>query len=127
MAWCFGDEATGKTNDLLASRATNRRAYAPSLWPLEVVNVLLVSEQRKRIGRSDATRFIALLMSLPISIDVETTTPVIRSIIGLGRAHKISAYDASYLELAQRRSLPFATLDKRLKNVAKKLQISCLL
>ena len=51
MAWCFSDEATRETEDLLDSLTSNRRAYAPSFWPLEVTNVLLVGERRDRISQ----------------------------------------------------------------------------
>ena len=49
MAWCFADEATRRTDELLDSLTGDQRAYAPSIWPLEVINVLLVSERRNRI------------------------------------------------------------------------------
>ena len=53
MAWCFPDEATRETEDLLDSLANDNRAYAPSIWPLEVTNVLLVGERRNRISKID--------------------------------------------------------------------------
>lgn len=46
IAWCFTDESTPKTEDLLDSLTSDRFAYTPSLWPLEVTNVLLVGERR---------------------------------------------------------------------------------
>jgi predicted nucleic acid-binding protein len=127
MAWCFADEATRATEELLDSLAIDRRAHTPSIWLLEVTNVLLVSERRNRINQRDATQFLNRLWALPITIDQEMTPLIAQSIINLGRAHQTSAYDAAYLELALRNRLPFATLDNRLKKIAKGLEISCLL
>jgi predicted nucleic acid-binding protein len=127
MAWCFADEATHQTNDLLDSLMGDRRAYAPSIWPLEVTNVLLVGEQRDRISRKDANRFMTLLWDLPVTIDHEMTPSIIQRILDLGRRHKISSYDSSYLELAQRKGLAIAILDKKLKKVARGLDVPCLL
>jgi predicted nucleic acid-binding protein len=127
MAWCFVDEATRKTDDLLDSLTGARRAYTPSIWPLEVANVVLVSERKARISQKDAARFLVLLWELPVTIDQEMTPLIIQSILKLGRTHQISSYDAAYLELALRRDLAMATLDKRLKKVAKSLGVPSLL
>ena len=127
MAWCFADESTRKTDDLLDSLRGDQRAYAPSILPLEVTNVLLVSERRNRITIEDAARFMTLLWNLPLTVEQEMTIPMIQSILKLGRTHQISSYDAAYLELALRRGLPIATLDKKLKKVGKSLGIPCLL
>jgi predicted nucleic acid-binding protein len=127
MAWCFADEATLKTDNLLDSLTNDRRAYAPSIWPLEVANVLLVAERRDRITRKDAARFMTLLWNLPITVDQEMTPSIIQTILNLGRSHQISSYDAAYLELALRRGIAIATLDNRLKKIVKVLDIPCLL
>ena len=37
------------------------------------------------------------------------------AILRLARAHRLSVYDAAHLELAQRESLPLATLDTDLQ------------
>ena len=127
MAWCFSDEATRETEDLLDSLPSDRRGYAPSVWPLEVTNVLLVAERRDRISQRDAIRFLTLLWTLPITIDPEMTPLIVQSIFNLGRVHQVSAYDAAYLELALRKGLAIATLDNKLKKVAEGLEIPCLL
>lgn len=127
MAWCFADEATRETEELLDSLVSERRAHTPSIWPFEVANVLLVGERRDRINQRDASRFLTRLWALPITIEPEITLPIAQSIINLGRVHQISAYDAAYLELALRNGLPFATLDNTLKKIAESLEIDCLL
>jgi hypothetical protein len=74
MAWCFSDEATHETQELLDSLAHNRLAHAPTIWVLEVTNVLLIGERRNRISQRDAARFPTLLWPLPININLKTNT-----------------------------------------------------
>ncbi len=117
MAWCFDDEATPDTNAIRA-RLADVRAVVPSLWPLEVANVAVVGERRKRLDEARVLRFFALLGGLPIVIDEETAARAFGETTTLARAHDLSVYDAAYLELAIRRGLPLATLDARLKAAA---------
>jgi predicted nucleic acid-binding protein len=117
MAWCFDDEATPHTNSIRDSLA-DVRAVVPSLWPLEVANATIVGERRKRLDEARSQRFIFLLEALPIKVDDETSTRAFGDIIHLARAYQLSAYDATYLELAIRRGLPLACLDGNLKAAA---------
>jgi predicted nucleic acid-binding protein len=117
MAWCFDDEATSYTNSIRDSLA-DVRAVVPSLWPLEVANATIVGERRKRLDEARSQRFIVLLEALPIKVDDETSTRAFGDIIHLARAYQLSAYDATYLELAIRRGLPLACLDGKLKAAA---------
>jgi len=85
---------------------------------LEVANVL---EMNVRRGRHDAAfRDAALedLAVLPISIDAETDRQAWGATVRLAARHRLTTYDAAYLELAQRRGLPLATLDKELRDAA---------
>jgi predicted nucleic acid-binding protein len=68
MAWCFEDEADEAT-DAVLDLLTDDQAVVPFLWQLEVANVLLVAERRKRITEAQATRFLELLGGLPIRIE----------------------------------------------------------
>ena len=113
VVWGFEDEADPLAETLL-DRMPTVRAYVPALWPLEVANVLLVGERRKRISAADTAQFLALLGTFPIAIDEETTSRAWGDTLGLARAHGLSVYDASYIELAMRRGLPLATLDAKL-------------
>ena len=80
----------------------------------EVGNVLLVAERKKRISQADSARFIALLRDLPIVIEQEPSDVMFGEILALAREHRLSTYDASYLDLAMRKGLPIATLDNSL-------------
>lgn len=113
MTWCFEDE-TSKYAEQVLDSLEYATGLVPAIWPLEVCNVLLVAERRKRIGQADSTRFIALLNELPITVDQEPPERMTREIFALAREHDLSSYDASYLDLAMRKGLPIATLDKDL-------------
>ena len=117
IAWFFEDEADAYAQAVENSFQT-ASAVVPSLWPLEVANALLMGERRKRATAAKVTPFLALLKSLPIVTDDETTIRAWQESIQLARKHQLSAYDAAYLELALRRGLPLATLDGRLKAAA---------
>jgi predicted nucleic acid-binding protein len=117
LAWVYSEETTEAISEVLA-RLTDRGAWVPALWRLEVANVLQMNVRR---GRHDAAfRDAALtdLAMLPISIDPETDQQAWGATVRLAARHKLTVYDAAYLELAQRRGLPLATLDKELRDAA---------
>ncbi len=113
MSWCFHDEANDYANAVLNS-LTDAAAIVPSIWPLEVLNVLLVAERRQRLQQTDSARFLALLTQLPIIVDQSRLERRMGELLALGRANQLSSYDASYLELAMRQGVPIATLDEKL-------------
>ena len=115
MAWCFEDEATDAT-DAVLDRLRDDEAVVPALWRLEVTNVLLIAERRDRITEAQSTRFLNLLLQLRIRVDATETDA--HAVLALGRAHRLSAYDAAYLLLAERQAAPLATLDRRLSAAA---------
>ena len=117
MAWSFADEVSHYA-DAVLDRLTSSSSVVPMLWPLEVANALLMGERRKRSTEAETIRWIGILNRLPIIIDDETNKRAWSDTIALARGHKLSAYDAAYLELAIRRRLPLATLDEPLKSAA---------
>jgi predicted nucleic acid-binding protein len=117
LAWCFDDEATEATRALL-DRFEDERAEVPSLWHLELANALAMGERNKRITPARASEFIALIEELPIVIDERTPNFALSSVLELSRRQQLSAYDASYLELAMRRGVPLATKDNDLARAA---------
>ncbi len=118
MAWCFEDEADAYTDGVLRA-LTQRTAVVPALWPLEVANVLLVAERRRRLSGADMIRFLDLLAGLPILVDGPLGVHDLAIILPLGRQYHLSAYDAAYLHLAMRERLPLATHDRGLRAAAK--------
>jgi predicted nucleic acid-binding protein len=123
MAWCFDDEATPYTNGVRDS-LDGIRAIVPVLWPIEVANATIVGERRKRLDEARSSRFLALLDSLPIIVDEETAARAWADTMHLARAHNLSAYDATYLELAVRRGMPLACLDGKLQKAAIAIGVS---
>lgn len=122
LAWCFGDEATEATSSLL-TRLRSEKAYVPQIWSLEIGNILVTAERKKRITFADVTEFVALLTHLNIQVDHETSSRGLREIITLAHSEKLTTYDAAYLELAMRHGLPLATQDLHLKQAAKRLGV----
>jgi predicted nucleic acid-binding protein len=125
MTWCFAEERTPETAALL-DRTANSGAVVPSLWPLEVLNALLVAEKRKRIDFYKRHELIKALQSLPITLDAETAAQAWVTTNRLAERYRLTLYDAAYLELAQRLDLPLATLDVDLRNAASALGVPLL-
>lgn len=117
MSWCFADEDNSYADQVLTALET-LTAAVPAIWPLEVANVLLVAERRKRLGKADSIHFLELLHELPIEVIQESPQRMTGEIMALAREQQLSSYDASYLDLAMRKGLPLATLDAGLRNAA---------
>ncbi len=122
MSWCFEDEKN-KYADLVLESLEQARAFVPAIWPLEVGNVLLVAERKKRLSEAAAVRFLALLEGLPITVEQETPARMLKEVVSLARKHGLTTYDASYLDLAMRMGTTIATLDASLIKAAKKCKV----
>lgn len=122
MSWCFEDEGNGYAEAVLESLISTE-AFAPAIWPLEVGNVLLVAERKKRLSQAAVVRFLALLGGLPIAVEQESPERMLKEIVSLAREYGLSTYDASYLDLAMRLDLPLATRDTSLVRAAKKSKV----
>jgi len=117
MVWGSEDENDNYAAAIL-DKMPELQAHVPSLWPLEVANALIAGERRGRITPADSARFLAILGTFPIAVDDETAARAWADTMHLARAHNLSAYDASYLELAIHHGLPLACLDGKLKAAA---------
>lgn len=111
LPWFFADEATPFTERLLDSLG-GQALWAPTLWVLECTNVLQSAQQSGRIDARRRAEIAAELAALPVRLDSEL--PDVVSLDRLAAAHGLSAHDATYLELAMRRSLVLVSLDDRL-------------
>ena len=112
MSWVFPDEASEATDRLRESMAEGGCAFVPALWPVEVGNVLLTATRRGRIAADEWQRIRASLEALPIEIEPVSAPRAWGSTLVLAHKHRLSSYDAAYLELARRLQLPLATLDR---------------
>lgn len=115
MAWLFGESA--EAIDAL-ERLSDSEAVVPDLWRLEVANVLLVAERRRRITAEQSDRFISAVANLNVTVVPESLLRGMGDLVRLGRRHELSAYDAAYLDLADRFGLSLCTLDRKLASAA---------
>jgi len=113
-AWIIEDEASPGTHAVL-SRVIEVGACAPDLWWTEMRNVLVVSERRGRLTEEQTSRALTEIDALEIRLDSAADSV---STLRLARIHRLSVYDARYLELAVRDQRPLATLDQRLARAA---------
>ena len=125
VAWLFEDEASPET-DALLDRVMESGALVPGLWRLEVGNVLSQAERRRRIAPSKLASYVDVLAQLPIATDTETEERALRETLALARQERLTTYDAAYLEVAMRRGMPLATLDKALIRAARRVGVTTL-
>ncbi len=116
-AWCFADEASAEAWSLL-ERLKIGRAHVPSLWLWETGNVLIQAGRRSRITSAAIRTFLGLLENLPIAIDQANVRTAWHDTLALAGSHRLTSYDAAYLELALRLGLPLASRDQALNAVA---------
>src|SRR5689334_5431515 len=109
MAWCF-DEPNPYAQYVL-QLLDGDEALVPPIWALEVANVVLVGERNGRLDEARTARFLNLLRTLPIAVDMVGPERILSSVLNLARVQKLSSYDAAYLELAMRDGIPIATAD----------------
>ena len=125
MTWYFDDEITPSTEAIL-DRVSDAGAVVPVLWRLEVANAFQSALRRKRISPGYRDESLTELANLPITVDADTDTYAWTTTLRLAERFRLTIYDATYLELAQRRSLPLATLDKEVRDAAETLNIALL-
>jgi predicted nucleic acid-binding protein len=118
LAWFYTDETTPAIRQVFELLAKNG-AWVPSLWRLEIANILEMGIRRGRHDVAFRQATLADLSSLPVSIDSETDRRAWDDTLQLAHLHRLRLYDAAYLELAQRRGLPLATLDSHLRAAAR--------
>ncbi len=117
LAWIYDEEITAgvrRVFDLVISNG----AWVPALWRLEVANMLQMGVRRQRTDAAFRNEALADLGLLPISVDQETDRQAWGATLLLAERRRLTLYDAAYLELAQRRTLPMATLDVELRAAA---------
>jgi predicted nucleic acid-binding protein len=118
LAWLFLDEQDSYADAIIA-KLPNLEMLVPRLWHLEIANVLLVGERRKRCSQADTAKWLSYLAALPIVVDDSTEVRAWSDTVALARQHGLSAYDAAYLEIALREGVSIATLDAPLGAAAK--------
>lgn len=115
IAWSMSSQAN-RYSRLMLARARREELHAPHVWPLEFLNALRMLERRGLLLAHQVDGIVARIAKMQIR--VETALADNRALIELSRRLDRSIYDASYLELAQRRGLPLATKDKPMRDAA---------
>lgn len=113
LAWIYDDESTDPVRAVW-ERIADTGAVVPALWRLEVANSLTVAVPRNRIDTEFRRSALADLAALDITVDPQTDAQAWGNTLILADRYRLTLYDAAYLELAQRRQLPLATLDAEL-------------
>lgn len=111
------DEAALSVQALDIVRATG--AMVPALWYPEVANSLLLAERQRVIAADQTASFLASLSIWEIVQDSVLPALCQAQVTHLGRVYKLTAYDATYLELAMRRAATLATFDRKLAEAAR--------
>lgn len=125
MRWFFGD---GKQQELayagkVLEAMKQDSALVPVTWGLEVANVIAKAEAKTLVTEARSCAFLEMLDGVDIVVDAATFTHALSDTLQLARRYKLSAYDASYLELALRKGMPLATLDEDLHKAVKKVGV----
>ena len=121
--WLLEDEASPEGDAALASIRLGGAAV-PALWPIEITNVLGMAERRGRLTPDGVVGALALLQSLPLDVAGPPALAEAGGVLELMRRHRLTAYDATYLELAIRLRLPLATKDRELLAAALAVNVS---
>jgi predicted nucleic acid-binding protein len=121
MAWFVKDQATAYTNRL-RERARREALHAPAVLPLELVNAVWQLQKRRRLSAHQADEIIAKATRLKINVHGEPVP--MQSLLAAARAQDLAAYDASFVELAQRLGLPLAARDAVLLAAARRAGVA---
>jgi len=116
LAWIFerASRAEAERARAMLARLEELQPIVPALWHIEVLNGLVTAQRRRVLSLSKATDFLSRLDRLPITTDPTSVSERKPQIFALAREHGLSAYDATYLELALRSGAALFTFDGRL-------------
>ncbi len=123
LAWALPDEVSKEADRFLSRISRKSILWVPALWWYEIANALLMAERRKRLGEAEKMRLIELYGRLPIQTDMALDSDIVWHLHTLAMQYNLSAYDAAYLELAQRRGSGLATVDRLLRSAAQEAGI----
>jgi predicted nucleic acid-binding protein len=123
LAWALPDETSKEAERFLSRVSIRSILWVPALWWYEMANALLMAERRKRLTEAGRIRLMELYRKLPIRTDMMLDSDIVWRFHTLAMEYNLSAYDAAYLELAQRRGLGLATVDQHLHAAAQKAGI----
>lgn len=118
LPWCYEDEQSALSEQLLDWAGSGSQLYVPSLWTFEIVNALVQGVRRQRLSAERAAEFLEQLQHFAFRIDTAPALADLARLRELASRHQLTSYDAAYLDLAIRTGLPLATLDQPLRKAA---------
>ena len=126
FAWVYEGQATLETDELLNQVAAGATVVVPALWFLEMANLLLVAQRRHWLTAIQRKTALEKLTAMQFTMDEEGMRHAFGITSELAEKHRLTIYDATYLELASRRSLPLASRDEALKTAARRCGVKAL-
>lgn len=127
LGWILDNPAPALATRVKQALLAGKRAGVPALWHLEIANALAVAERRKILTEADIMTALQQIEQLAAhALDTDGDTVTVREALTTARAHRLSAYDSVYLNLARRTGLPLATLDTALRGAAKNSDVTLL-
>lgn len=126
LAWALPHETSKRAERFLADLGQETTLWVQALWWHEPANALTMAHRRRRLTESDAVQLVELYGTLQIQTDTHLNSDAVWRFQALAKEHFLSAYDAAYLELAQRKGTGLATLDKPLTKAARKAGVHVL-
>lgn len=124
IAWVHPAQATPQTAAMLEAISGGALVEVPAVWPLEVANALAVLERRRKLTPDECQTALGWLRGLPLHVDHEAASLAFSTLSELAAAHRLSVYDAAYLELARRRRLELGCKDGPLRDAAKRTGVA---
>ena len=119
LRWFLDDSVSPCANRVKQFLIKGGRAVVPALWHLEMSNGLAVAERRSILSAADIDQALLDLEQIVAQrVDTSSIFVSIRQGLVTGRAFRLSAYDAVYLDLARHERLPLASLDEQLRAAA---------
>ncbi|HIE65028.1 MAG: type II toxin-antitoxin system VapC family toxin [Nitrospira sp.] len=119
LSWGLPDESSKRADRFLAQAGVDTRYWVPALWWVELANALTMARRRERITEAERGRLLELYGTLPLQTDTDLDVGLLWRLQALAQDHTLSAYDAAYLDLSQRKGCGLATLDQNLGRAAK--------
>jgi predicted nucleic acid-binding protein len=126
LAWLLEDPVPPYALQVKRSLRT-LRPLVPTLWTLEVANVLAVGERRGNLTADQVVRSMGLIEQL-LGETIEIISPAVtfRQILKTARSFRLTAYDALYLETSRSEGVPLATLHHALRAAAPRAGVELL-
>jgi len=125
LAWIYSEQTSAQIDRVL-QLVSRDGAWVPSLWRLEVANILEMGVRRGRHDAAFRDATLGDLALLPIDVDQDTDAHAWGATLRLAERHRLTLYDAAYLELAKRRKAALATLDGELRAAAQGEKVTLL-